>query len=80
MLIVSIRVRDYNTYWVLVDNESSVDILYYPTFQQMRIEREQLVPTNALLVGFGGIRVYPLGEVTLLMMVGDYPQQITKDV
>ena len=80
MVIVSIRVGDYNTYWVLVDNESSVDILYYPTFQQMRIEREQLVPTNALLVGFGGIRVYPLGEVTLLMMVGDYPQQITKDV
>ena len=80
MLIVSILVGDYNTYWVLVDNESSVDILYYPTFQQMRIEREQLVPTNALLVGFGGTRVYPLGEVTLLMMVGDYPQQITKDV
>ena len=80
MLIVSILVGDYNTYWVLVDNESSVDILYYPTFQQMRIEREQLVPTNALLDGFGGTRVYPLGVVTLLMTVGDYPQQITKDV
>ena len=80
MLIVSIRVGDYNTYWVLVDNESSADILYYPVFQQMRIEREQLVPTNALLVGFGGTRVYPLGVVTLLMTVGDYPQQITKDV
>ena len=31
----------------------------------MRIEREQLVPTNAPLVGFGGTRVYPLGAVTL---------------
>ena len=46
----------------------------------MRIEREQLVPTNKLLVGFGGMRVYPLGAVTLLVTVGDYPQQITKDV
>ena len=31
-LIVSIRVGDHNTHRVLVDNESSADILYYPTF------------------------------------------------
>ena len=79
-LVVSIRVEDYNTYRVLVDNESSIDILYYPAFQQMRLEREQLIPTNTPLVGFRGIRVYSLGTVTLLMMVEDYPQQITKDV
>ena len=42
----------------------------------MRIKREWLVPTNALLIGFGGARVYPLCNVT----IGDYPQQITKDV
>ena len=26
------------------------------------------------------MRVYPLGVVTLPVMIGDYPQQITKDV
>ena len=31
-LIVSRRVGDYNTHRVLVDNESSVDILYYSAF------------------------------------------------
>ena len=31
-LVVSIRVGDYNTHRVLVDNGSSADILYYPTF------------------------------------------------
>ncbi|XP_075675219.1 uncharacterized protein LOC142644517 [Castanea sativa] len=67
-------------YQVLVDNESSVDILYYPAFQQMGIGREQLVPTNAPLVGFGGTRVYLLGIVTLSVTVGDYPQQVTKDI
>ena len=46
----------------------------------MRIEKEWLVPTNAPLVGFEGMKVYPIGTVTFPMMVGDYPQQITKDV
>ena len=79
-LVVSIRVRDYNTHQVLIDNESIANILYYQAFQQMMIERERLILINALLVGFGGTRVYPLGAVMLPMTVGDYPQQITKDV
>jgi len=73
VLVVSIRVGDYNTHRVLVDNGSFTDILYYPVFQQLRIERERLVPTNASLVGFGGMRVYLLGAVTFPVMVGDYP-------
>ena len=79
-LMVSIRVGDYNTHWVLVDNESSADILYYSAFQPMRIEREWLVPINAPLIGFRETRLYLLGMVTFPMTVGDYPQQITKDV
>ena len=39
-----------------------------------------MVPTNAPLVGFRGTRVYPLGAITLPVTVGDYPQEITKDV
>ena len=46
----------------------------------MQINRERLVLTNAPLVRFGAIKVYPLGTVTLLVTVRDYPQQITKDV
>ena len=65
---------------VLVDSGSSADILYYPTFQKMRIDRERLVLTNAPLVGFGGTKVYPFDAATLPITLGDYPQQITKDV
>ena len=46
----------------------------------MKIEREQLVLTNAPFVGFGGTGVYPVGAVTLPVSIGDYPQQITKNV
>ena len=65
---------------MLVDNDSSANILYYLAFQQMGIDRARLIPTNAPLVGFGGTRVFPLGVVTLSDTVGDYPQQITRDV
>ena len=80
ILVVSIRVRDYNTHRVLVDNESFFNILYYIAFQQMRIDREWLVPTNVPLFGFRGTRVYPLGAITLPVTVSDYPKKITKDV
>ena len=79
-LVVSIRVGYYNMHRVLVNNGSSADILYYSAFQQMGIDKEQLIPTNAPLCGFKGTRVLPLGAVTLYVVVGDYPQQITKDV
>ena len=46
----------------------------------MGINKEQLVQINVPLVGFRGKRVFPLGTVTLLVMVRDYPKQITKDV
>ena len=71
---------DYNVHRVLVDNISLADILYYPVFQQMGIDKARLIPTNAPLVGFGGTRVFPLGEVTLSVTMGNYPQQITRDI
>ena len=79
-LVVSIRVGDYKVHRVLVNNGSSANILYYPAFQQMGIDKTQLIPMNAPLVGFGGTRVFLLGAVTLSVTMGDYPQQITKDV
>ncbi|XP_030940190.1 uncharacterized protein LOC115965138 [Quercus lobata] len=80
VLVVSLQIGDYNMHRVLVDNSSSTDILYYPTFQQMRIDKERLSPTNALLVGFGGTKVFPLGSIMLAVTTGDYPQQITKEM
>nr|XP_023884102.1 uncharacterized protein LOC111996366 [Quercus suber] len=52
-LVVSIQIGDYNTHRVLVDNGSLANILYKLAFQQMWINKERLVPTNAPLVGFG---------------------------
>ena len=40
-MVVSIRIEDYNIQRVLIDNRSSVDILYYSALQQMGISRKE---------------------------------------
>ena len=79
-IVITLLIADYTTRRVLVDNGSSTEIFYYPTFQQMKLGRDQLRPVNLLLVGFGGMKVQPVGTVTLLVVVGAYLQQVTKDV
>jgi len=79
-IVTSLLIADYTTRRVLTDNGSSVDILYFPAFQQMRLRRDQLLLANLPLVGFGGIKVQPVGTITLPVVVGAYPQQITKEV
>ena len=46
----------------------------------MRLGRDQLRLVYSPLIGFGGIKVQPIGTITLLVVVGSYPQQITKEV
>ena len=79
-IVITLLIVDYTTRRVLVDNGSSADILYYPAFQQMRLERDQLRPVNSPLVGFRGMKVQHVGIITLPVVVRAYPQQITKDV
>ena len=79
-IVITLLIADYTTRRVLVDNRSSADILYYPTFQKMKLGRDQLCPVNSPLVGFEGMKVQPVGTITLPVVVGAYPQQITKEV
>ncbi|XP_030969633.1 uncharacterized protein LOC115989899 [Quercus lobata] len=79
-IVITLLIADYTTRRVLVDNGSSADILYYPAFQQMRLGRDQLRPVCSPLIGFGGMKVQPVGTITLPVVVGSYPQQITKEV
>ena len=46
----------------------------------MRLKRDQLRLVNSPMVGFGGMKVQPVGTVTLPVVVGAYSQQVAKDV
>ena len=42
VIVITLLIVDYTTRRVLVDNKSSIDILYYPAFQQRRRMRSTL--------------------------------------
>ena len=71
-IVITLFIADYTTRRVLVDNGSSANILYYLAFQQMRLGRDLLCLVNSPLVGFGGMKVQPVGTVTLPVVVGAY--------
>ena len=73
-LVISLSIADFNTRQVLVNNRSSAGILYYPTFQQMRVNQERLLPSDTPLVGFGGTKVFLVGTITLPITIWMYPQ------
>jgi len=39
-IVITLSIVDYTTRRVLIDNRNSIDVLYYPAFQQMRLSRE----------------------------------------
>ena len=63
-IVITLAIANYTTKRVLIDNGSSADILYYPAFQQMRINKELLHPVNMLLIRFGGMKVLPVGTIS----------------
>ena len=75
-----LTIEGFNTKRILVDNSSSVDIIYLPMFQQLKLDPKRLRPFDSPLVSFNGDRVYPRGMVMLIVMVGTYPMQLTRQL
>ena len=53
---------------------------YLPAFQQLKLDPGRLRPFDSPLVNFSGDRVYPKGIVTLTIIVGTYPRQLTRQL
>ena len=79
-LVIMLNIEGFSTKRILVDNGSSVDIIYLPTFQQLRLDPKRLRLFESPLVSFNGDRVYPRGIVTLTVTVGTQPRQLTRQL
>ena len=76
-LVIMIMIEGFNTRRVLVDSGSSADIIYLPTFRQLKLDPKRLCPFASPLISFSGDKVYPRGIVTLTVTAGSYPLQVT---
>ena len=68
-------IANNNVHRILVDNKSSVDILYFQAFERMRLKVSNLKPSPNHVYGFTGDLVVPLGVISLPMALGEYPKQ-----
>ncbi|CAI9763836.1 unnamed protein product [Fraxinus pennsylvanica] len=58
---------------MLVDNDSSINILFRTTFDKMAVDHE-LTPMSSPLYGFTGDIIIPRGKITLAVEIGASPQ------
>ena len=72
-LVIRAIVANKTVHKVLIDNGSSVDIIFASAFDKMLIGREKLGPVSAHLLGFSGEKVLPLGSTQLVLTLGNPP-------
>ena len=72
-LVIMLRVEEFNIHQVHIDNGSTADIIYLPTFQQMKLDKRRIRPFISPLVSFTRDRIVLRGMVTLTVIAGAYP-------
>ena len=79
-LVIMLKVEEFNIHRELIDNGSSMDIIYLPAFQQMKQDKKRIRPFTLPLGSFTGDRIVPRGIVTLTVNAGTYLAQVTKNI
>nr|GEV29490.1 reverse transcriptase domain-containing protein [Tanacetum cinerariifolium] len=71
-MIIKAEMGGHFVHSMYVDGGSSSKILYEHSFNRFRPEvRRQMIPTTMLLVGFSGEIIWPLGQISLFVKIGD---------
>ncbi|GAV58186.1 hypothetical protein CFOL_v3_01720, partial [Cephalotus follicularis] len=74
-VVVTLLVELFTMKRILIDSESTTDILYKHAFYQLKIPTDQLRPVKTPLVDFAGEMVHPLGSIDLSVVAGTAPRQ-----
>ncbi|XP_052118863.1 uncharacterized protein LOC110272923 [Arachis duranensis] len=79
-VVISIQLGDLIVRKVLLDSGSSADVLFFTTFEKMKLSTNILQPFIGDLVGFSGERVPVMGSVWLQTTLGEQPLSKTQDI
>ena len=72
LLVIMLKIEEFNIHRVLVDNGSSADIIYLHAYQQMKLGKERLRPFTSPLVSFTRDRIIPKGIIKLTVIACTY--------
>ncbi|GJZ19428.1 reverse transcriptase domain-containing protein [Tanacetum coccineum] len=71
-MIIEAEMEGHCVHRMYVDGGSSSEVLYEHCFSRFRKEiKDQMVPATTPLVGFSGEIIWPLGQISLLVKIGD---------
>nr|GFB33044.1 reverse transcriptase domain-containing protein [Tanacetum cinerariifolium] len=71
-LTIKINARGHDIHRMYIDGGASADILYEHCFQRLRPElKSQLNSATTSLIGFTGENIWPIGQMRLLVIVGN---------
>ncbi|GKC98970.1 reverse transcriptase domain-containing protein [Tanacetum coccineum] len=71
-LIIEAEIEGYQVHRICINGGLSFEILYEHCFNRLRPEiKNQMVPATTSLIGFNGEIKWPLGQITLLVKIGD---------
>ncbi|GJR19290.1 hypothetical protein Tco_0967817 [Tanacetum coccineum] len=71
-IIIEAEIGGHFIHRIYVDSGSALEILYEHCFNRLRPEiRNQMVPATTSLIGFSGEIIWPLGQISLLVKIGD---------
>ncbi|GKE16874.1 reverse transcriptase domain-containing protein, partial [Tanacetum coccineum] len=72
LLVIEAEIGGHMIHRMYIDGGSSTEVLYEHCFNQLRPEiKNQMVPTTTSLTGFSGETIWPLGQLRLLVTIGD---------
>ncbi|GJR83040.1 reverse transcriptase domain-containing protein [Tanacetum coccineum] len=71
-MIIKAEIEGHFVHRIYVDGGASSKVLYEHCFVRLRPEiRSQMIPATTSLIGFSGETIWPIGQISLLVKIGD---------